>query len=259
MASDRTSQGDPAKTLALLWRNHGDADAAPARKGPRPRLSVDAVVMAAISLADEAGLGAVTMRAVADRLSISPMSLYTYVPGKGELLDLMVDSLYLAMPRPSLPPAGRWRESVRAVADQNRALLQGHPWVAQVATSRPPLGPGMLAKYEYELGAFDELGLSDVEMDAALTYLLTFVEAAAVAAREAAGQAGDSGVDDSGWWEEVAPILERFVTAEAYPLASRVGTAAGVEQGAAYDPDRAYAFGVERVLDGLAALIEERS
>jgi Tetracyclin repressor-like, C-terminal domain len=130
--------------------------------------------------------------------------------------------------------------------------------VAQVSTSRPPLGPGMMAKYEYELHAFDGLGLSDVEMDAALTFLLTFVEAAAAAAREAAGLAGDLGVDDAGWWEEVAPIIERFVTADAYPLASRVGTAAGVEQGAAYDPDRAYAFGVERVLDGLAALIEER-
>jgi AcrR family transcriptional regulator len=258
MASERTSQGDPAKTLALLWRNHDDADPTGPRKGPRPRLSVDAVVAAAISLADEAGLRALTMRAVADRLSISPMSLYTYVPGKAELLDLMVDSLYLAMPRPALP-AGRWRKSVRAVADQNRALLGEHPWVAQVSTSRPPLGPGLMAKYEYELGAFDDLGLSDVETDAALTFLLTFVQAAATAAHEAAGPAGDSGVDDAGWWDEVAPILERFVTEDAYPLASRVGTAAGVEQGAAYDPDRAYAFGVERVLDGLAALIKDRS
>jgi AcrR family transcriptional regulator len=256
VTAGRTSEGNPAKTLGLLWRDRDDPQRSRPRKGPRQRLDVDQVVAAGIALADESGLEALTMRAIADRLSVSPMSLYTYVPGKAELLDLMLDSLYLAMPRPSLPPPERWREGVRAIADQNRELFQAHPWAARVSTARPPLGPGLMAKYEYELGAFEGLGLGDVEMDAALTHLLTFVQAAAVAAEDAAGLASDSGVDDSGWWDEVAPLLERFVTPADYPLASRVGTAAGVEQGAAFDPERAYSFGIERTQDGLAALIE---
>lgn len=259
MPTTGTSQGDPAKTLALLWRNRDGALPEPRRKGPRQRLDVDAIVAAGISLADEGGLEAVTMRAVAARLAVSPMTLYTYVPGKAELLDLMVDSVYLAMPRPALPPPKRWRQGVRAIADRNRALLGAHPWVAQLSTARPPLGPGLMAKYEYELGAFEGLGLSDLEIDAALTHLLAFVQSAVVAAQAAAGLAGESGVDDATWWRKVEPLLQRFVTPAEYPLASRVGTAAGVEQGAAYDANRAYAFGLERTLDGLGALIEARS
>ena len=89
---------DLARTLSLLWR-----ETEPPRRGPRPRHSVDDVVEAAIAIADADGLDAVTMRAVAERLGISPMSLYTYVPGKAELLDLMLDAIYLAMPRQAVP------------------------------------------------------------------------------------------------------------------------------------------------------------
>ena len=80
MARSRTSGGDPARTLALLWRA-----GQPSRRGPRPRLDVDTVVDAAIALADEQGLEAVTMRALAARLRVSAMTLYGYVPGKDEL------------------------------------------------------------------------------------------------------------------------------------------------------------------------------
>src|SRR5687767_2606640 len=101
----RTGEGDPARTLGLLWRR-----SQPSRRGPRPRLSVDDVVDAAIALADEAGLEAVSIRALAERLGVSAMTLYTYVPGKTELLDLMLDALWLAMPREPAP-------TIRAVAD----------------------------------------------------------------------------------------------------------------------------------------------
>ena len=260
MATSQTSRGDAAKTLPLLWRDRDDpsAERRP-RKGPRQRLSVDAVVEAGISLADEDGLDAVSIRSVAAALGVGAMTLYRYVPSKAELLDLMLDSLYLSMPRPSLPAADEWRGAFRQIADLNRTLFERHPWAARISTTRPPLGPGLTAKYEYELTPFDELGLTDVEMDAALTYLLAFVQAAAISAQEATKLTDESGVDESGWWQEVGPLLGRAITPEAYPLASRVGTAAGVEQGAAYHPDRAYSFGVERVLDGLGALIEDRS
>ena len=255
MATNRTSQGDHATTLALLWRDRdGSAEDRP-RKGPRQRLDVGTVIANAIALADEGGLEALTVRAIANRLSVSPMSLYTYVPGKAELLDLMLDALYLAMPRPPLPPPDDWREALRTVAEQNRALFREHPWAAHVSTARPPLGPGLMAKYEYELGALEGLGLTDLEMDSALTYLLGFVQAAAVAGDAVRDTQAETGDDDSSWWEEVGPIFERFIDPADYPLATRVGTAAGTEQGAAFDPERAWAFGIERVLDGLGALI----
>ena len=246
MPSHRTSEGDPARTLALLWREQPRPS-----RGPSPRLSVDAVVEAAIALADADGLDAVTMRAVAAQLGVSPMTLYGYVPGKSELLDLMLDSLYLEMPR---KPWGRrkWRSRLRAVADGNRGLYEAHPWAASVSTARPPLGPGQMAKYEHELSALEGVGLGDVEMDAALTYLLAFVQGVAVSAAAAAA----APEPDEEWWAAAGPLLERVMDPAAYPLAARVGSAAGEAQNAAYDADRAYAFGLERVLDGLAALID---
>lgn len=260
MSSSPSGRGDPAKTLALLWRDRADPSGGTGtRKGPRKRLDVDTVVAAGIGLADAAGLEALTMRAIAERLSISPMSLYTYVPGKAELLDLMLDAVYMAMPRPPLPPTPQWRPGLRSIAEQNRSLYKEHPWAARITTARPPLGPGLMAKYEYELGALDGLGLSDLEIDASLTFLLAFTQATAIAAQDAQQIAGESGVDDLGWWEEVGPLLERLVPAQDYPLAARVGAAAGHEQGAAYDPDGAFSFGLERVLDGLGLLIESRA
>ena len=202
------------------------------------------MVEAAIALADADGLESVTMRAVAERLGVSPMTLYTYVPGKAELLDLMLDALWLAMPRPA--HLDDWRERVRAVADANRALFAAHPWAARVTTARPPLGPGLMAKYEHELGAFD--GLSDLARDAALTHVLGFVQG--IAAQEPAED------PDLEWWEAVGPLLAELVTAEDYPLATRVGSAAGEAQGGAYDAERAYAFGLELILEGLATRVQ---
>jgi len=207
-----------------------------------------------IGLADDGGLAAVTIRAVARAVGAAPMSLYTYVPGKAELLDLMLDAAYAAMPRADTS-ARVWRERVRAVAEENRVVFADHPWAARVSTGRPPLGPGSIGKYEHELAAFDGLGLDDVDRDACLAYVVEFVRAAALAAQDAA-DARAGGRDDAQWWAEAGPVLARVLDPAAYPLASRVGTAAGAAHGSAADPDHAYRFGLDRVLDGLAAFVE---
>jgi hypothetical protein len=113
-----------------------------------------------------------------------------------------------------------------------------------------------MAKYEHELSALDGLGLSDIEIDAALTYLLTFVQAWARAAADARATRQDTAMDDEQWWAASAPLLERVLDPRAYPLAVRVGTAAGTAHRSAYNPRHAYDFGLQRILDGLAALIE---
>ena len=255
MTADRSSAGDPARTLELLWRHH-DGAAAPdgerRRPGPRPGLSVDAVVRAGTALADTAGLAALSMRRLAADLGASPMTLYTYVPGRAELLDLMLDEAYARMER---RPAGRgWRQRATAVAEDNRALHRRHPWTVEVATTRPTLGPGQTGKYEHELAALAALGLDDVGTDAALTFLLGFVQTCARAEVDARAAAQESAMSDEAWWQQNAPLLARVLDPATYPLATRVGAAAGQAHGGAYDPDAAWEFGLARVLDGLAAL-----
>ncbi|MGW4531635.1 TetR/AcrR family transcriptional regulator C-terminal domain-containing protein [Nocardia sp. NPDC004340] len=249
---ERSSAGDPVRTLELLWREPGSGGSA---RGPKQRTTVDAVVAAAIGIADTQGLAALTMRSVAAALGITPMATYTYVPGKAELLDLMLDTVYQRMERHDLGGMG-WRERVSTIAAENRAMLAAHPWVAYLPTTRPPLGPGVAAKYDHELRAFDGLGLGDLDMDAALTYVLGFVTSTAQLAIDTAGAAAESGQSDHDWWERAAPLLARVFDAERYPLAARVGEAAGQAHDSAYSADHAYEFGLARVLDGLAGLIE---
>ncbi|MFF5447835.1 TetR/AcrR family transcriptional regulator [Streptomyces sp. NPDC012888] len=250
MGKDRSGgAGDPARTLELLWREPAGpapAERAPGRRGPRQGLSVDAVVDAATELADAEGLDALTMRALAQRLGVTPMTLYTYVPGKAELLDLMLDQAYRRMARRATGPGDPWRQRVTRVAEDNRDLLARHPWVTELAVTRPPMGPGVIDKYAHELAAFDGIGLPDLEMDAALTHLLSFVHAAVRAAAQAAEH--NRRLSDEDWWTATAPVLRRVVKSENHPLASRVGTAAG-----AYNPQFAWEFGLRCVLDGIAS------
>jgi hypothetical protein len=183
------------------------------------------------------------------------MTLYTYVPGRGELLDLMLDAVYAQMPE-SRHEGGGWRDRVRALAEANRALFERHPWVAGVDTMRPGLGPGAVGKYDRELRAFDGRGLDDVTMDAALAWVLAFVQGWARTALAAVRIQRDSALTEEEWWADAAPILAQVMTPEAYPLAVRVGRAAGEAHGAAWEAGHAFDFGLERVLDGLAPLLE---
>jgi AcrR family transcriptional regulator len=256
MAQERSSGGDPVRTLELLWRDTPTDGSAPPRRGPRRGLDLDSLVDTAIGLADREGLAAVSMRRLARTLGVSAMTVYTYVPGKAELLDLMLDTTYARMSRVSTGN-GPWRQRLTEVAGENRALFAVHPWVCAVSTLRPTLGPGAIGKYEHELAALDGLGLTDLEMDDCLTHLLSFVEANARARADAEGARRETAMDDQQWWDRVGPVLAGFIGAGShYPLATRVGTAAGSGRGSAHDPDHAYRFGLKRVLDGLAVLVD---
>ncbi|WP_346775832.1 TetR/AcrR family transcriptional regulator [Micromonospora sp. HNM0581] len=249
MSEHRTGGGDPAHTLRLLWRQTDGP-----RRGPRQGRSLDEIVTVAIELADTEGLESVTMRALAQAVGVAPMTLYTYVPGKAELLDLMLDLIYTNMERPDRS-GEPWQTRVAAVAADNRSLFTAHPWAAEVATGRPPLGPGQMTKYEYELRAFDGTGLDDVTRDAALTYVLDFVRAAARSSAEARSAQQESAWTDEQWWTANAPLLAQVLDERRFPTAVRVGAAAGAAQNAAYNPDQAYEFGLARILDGLTTLI----
>lgn len=258
MAAEYSGGGDPARTMALLW----GTGKKPSR-GPKPGLSVEKILRVAIGVADGEGLGALSMRRLAKELGVSTMSLYTYVPAKAELVDVMLDAVMGETRRPDSAAESLgcgWRERLEAVARENRALYRRHPWVLQVAaTTRPPLGPNVIAKYDRELRAIDGIGLTDVEMDSVLTLVLEYVEGATWRAAEASQSENRTGVSDEEWWAANAPLLEKVFDAGRYPTAARVGAAAGEALQAAYDPDYAFEFGLGRVLDGVAAFVRQRS
>jgi AcrR family transcriptional regulator len=240
--------------MELLW---GRADDSP-RRGPRPKLRMADIVRAAIAIADGNGLAALSMRKLAEELGVTAMSLYTYVPGKAELLDLMLDTVSAETARPSDVDGG-WRARLTLIARENWALYHRHPWMLQVATSRPVLGPNIVARYDYELSAIDGIGLTDIEMDMTVSLLADFVHGAVRAAINAARAEQVTGQSETEWWATFAPLLEKVYDAERFPTATRVGAAAGEEFQAASAPERTFEFGLERLLDGLEALVRSRS
>lgn len=241
--------GDPARTMALLWRAPGEPGRRP---GPRAGIDVDRIVAAAVELADAEGLAAVTMRRLGTELGVGAMTLYTHVPGKGELVDLMYDAV-LGEVHPS-PPAGGWRERLTAVAHENWDLFVRHPWAAHLGTGRPVLGPNLMRKYDLELAAVDGLGLSEVDMELVITLVGDFVRGSVGGLHDKRAVERSSGLTDEQWWAVVEPHVDRVFDAERFPTAARVGPVAGPELGAG-DPARSFEFGLARLLDGIAVLL----
>jgi AcrR family transcriptional regulator len=251
MATEFSGSGDPGKSIALLWGVTG-----PGRRGPKPSRSVDEVVHAAIALADAEGLAATSIRRVAEALGLSPMSLYTYVPSKAELIDLMLDRVAGEAAPPDAPD---WRGRLEQLARGRWAVAQRHPWVTQVSMHRPPLGPHLLAAAERTLRAIDGLGLSELEMEQVISAIGDYVRGAIRAALDAREVARATGMTDEQWWALNQPLLKDKVDPAGFPTITKIGEAyeAGKIQG--HDPERNFEFGLQRMLDGVAAFIAERN
>ncbi|MFS3127679.1 TetR/AcrR family transcriptional regulator C-terminal domain-containing protein [Nocardioides sp. Bht2] len=240
----------PRSLIDLLWRDHPDAPIGGAR-GPKARISTGSVVAAAIALADADGLAAVTIRSLATDLGVSTMSIYTHVNSRDDLLVLMADAAHGAAaaargPVSDLP----WRAGVAALAEANLEELRRRPWLLEIDDDRSALGPGTIAKYDRELAVLVRLGLDDVTTDAALTFVLDFVRSSARALRTPrhAAELAEN-------WPNLSVSLADYL-GDAYPLAQRVGAAAGEAMGGVGEPSFAWRFGLARLLDGLAALAQ---
>lgn len=239
-------QADQARTLLeLLWRHQ-----LPARRGgrgPKQTVSVDAVVAAAIGLADREGYEKVSMRAVAAELGLRPMSLYTYVPSKEALTTLMVDSV--AAEDPPIPPELPARGRLAAVARRIREEFLTHPWLFEVPGWRMVIGPGRIRRYERQLAAVDGLGLTDAEMDRVIAVLTQFATGNARTTLAATHSVREQ--SDADWWETYGPLLTRVMPAAEYPLSARVGAAVGELYQAPGDPAGDFEYGLARLIDGI--------
>jgi len=241
---EAAGDGEPARRESIWMR--------PARKarGPQPGYSREEMASAAVRIADAEGLEAVSMRRVASEIDAAAASLYRYVDGKDELLELMVDSVLAAQPPAS---TGVWRTDLRALAYAVRETTLRHPWMAPLSAFRPSLGPNSLLWMERSIRTVEGLPLCLDEKLAAVGAVMTFVRGSVaneLAEREAAAR---SGLNVDQWMAAQGPYGRAIIEGGAYPALARVM----IEAQGPHAPDRherAFEFGLDLVLDGLAAV-----
>lgn len=180
------------------------------------------------------------------------MSVYTHVNSRDDLLVLMADRAHSQM---ASTPFGRpnWQTRVRLVADDNLALLRSRPWLLDIDDPRLALGPGAIAKYDHELHAFDGADQTDLQRNAALTFVLDFTRSTAARIVQT-----PSDTDFGDTWEQAAESLSRYA-GPRFPLAQSVGRAAGEAMGSPCNAEAAWEFGLTRVIAGLASVVDPTS
>lgn len=227
----------PEPTAAdLLW-------AAPRtpKRGPRPRVRLDEIVATAVRLADAEGIAAASMQRVADELGVTKMALYRYVPGRAELVALMVD----AAMGPAPEPAGDdWRAGLERWARAMRDVFTAHRWLLATAVGPRVFGPNELGWTESGLAALAELPLTAAErLD---TLALVGAQQRGLLQQQTEGEVE----------ARLGAMLAEVLAANAadYPLAA----AAFGDAAADGEHDHADDYGLARILDGIAALAAAR-
>jgi AcrR family transcriptional regulator len=221
---------------------------------PRP-LSRAAIVAAAIEIADADGLEAVSIRRLATKLDARPMSLYSHIGRKGDLIDLMVDEVMGGAIIPGGPPTDDWREGLRQIAQRTRESTRAHPWMIAAAFHRPFLGPNALRHIDQSLAAVSALPLSPERKRAVLlavdTYTLGFVRWEVRSAAKA--KAKDDACAGRGDPRHTPEEIDAYVRAQAasgeYPhLAEFIG-----KDGILGVKAERFEVGLEWLLTGIAA------
>jgi AcrR family transcriptional regulator len=238
--------------LDLLWG--GEARAA---RGRRPGLSLERVVHAALELAEMSGLETVTMSRVAERLGFTTMALYRHVRSKDELVALMVESAVGAPPEPAAAAAPGWRAQLERWAWDLLAVLRRHPWALSVPLAALPFGPSRAAWLDRGLRGFADTALDEDEK-AALVLLVNNYVFSEMRLTQQLVDAGDEGGADGVAVPEHGAQLSALVDSERFP-ALRRALDAGIFDPPASDRDADFAFGLERILDGIELLVEERA
>jgi AcrR family transcriptional regulator len=245
MAGSSPQPAPDASVRPSIWElpEHGE-------RGPKARYSRAAIAAAAVALADAEGLDAVTMRRMAAELGLGTMSLYTYVPTKDHLVQLMIDQVGGEYRFPAGPPPDP-RQAIVELARQGRDITQRHPWLPRVITTRPPaMGPAMLRYVDYFLGLLSGTGLDTGRKMELLALVNGFavnyggLQAALAEERTRTGVTAE---------QQAATQVGQLVTAAAsgrYPnLAAVLATPAPAER----DADEVFDSCISRLVEGYLA------
>jgi AcrR family transcriptional regulator len=216
-------------------------------RGPRPGLSLARIVEAGVDVASSEGLAAVSMARVAEELGTSTMSLYRYVAAKDELLTLMVDS---ALGPPPAPDAkADWRMALSGWAWGYHKRLSAHPWAVRVPITEPPTTPNQVAWMERALGSLRGTGLNEEQKASVLLLLSGYVRNDATLTVELTASGFISDQAMLGYSRRLATLTDP----DRFPAIHALLDAGVFDR--ADPPEKEFSFGLERILDGIEALI----
>jgi AcrR family transcriptional regulator len=258
--SGSTSDTGASDASDVLWLRPQRA-----RRQPQAALSLAEIARAALAIADAEGTEALTMRRIAQDLGCGTMSLYRHVRTKDEVFDLIVDTALGEVAQPAAP-SGDWLADLRQLAVAKRTVLLAHPWLAQLIAGRPLVGPHALATTEFSLRVVADLGLSMDDRVRVINTLHSFVNGfvqtesgertwrlPADDAPGTDGSGGGSGGSADDWRTRTLPYLRHVLDRGDHPHFSALVNEATSHP----DPDADFAWQLQRVLDGLATVVND--
>ncbi|WP_405470939.1 TetR/AcrR family transcriptional regulator [Streptomyces anulatus] len=223
-------------------------------KGPKPGLSLERIVAAAVGVAASDGLAAVSMGRVAQELGASTMSLYRYVSAKDELYVLMQEAA-VGPPEPlsALETGAGWRAALTEWAAAQRERYHGHLWALRIPIGGPPATPNSIAWWEQGLQALGGSGLGEGDKTSVILLISNFVRSEALMMSDLAAAVTARGITPEELMASHERTLKRLVDPERHP-----GITRQLETGVMSEPDEAdyeFDFGMGVLLDGVEALI----
>lgn len=245
--ADSTAPPAGNKRFAPLW----DPPAPPTRGRP-PRVNRTQVVDAAVTIADESGLDAVSMRSIARTLGVGTMTLYSHVPSRDHLIDAMIDHAYadFTLPDPALP----WRPALEAYARGYFSLLRAHSWLLTVNTWRMPLAPHVFDADEAAFRILVDTGLTANQVVETIGIVNQTVSGFARAADAEVADERDQSTDYEAYWSAQSDFWENTFDPARYPTMTRLWTV-----GAFDDAATPFDLRIGALLDTIELLIERSS
>lgn len=247
MAASVRVDPDLRRRSELLWD-----DRAQATRGPKAGLTPDDVVQAAMQIADEDGLAAVTMAAVAARVGFTTMATYRYFPNKEALLDAIVDAAFGTPPRPA-EPRGNWRDELGKWSRAKRAMLCARPWLAELPFVAAPHGPNWLSWLEAVTAALAMTGLTSPDIGEMIGVIDGFTRGASDTAISLARYRA-RGMSDQEWAAAVGADLGRAIGDPRFPRFAALLTTPS--DGRPRTMEESFDFGLQRVLDGIELYVK---
>lgn len=216
--------------------------------GVRQRLNKDGVLDAAVRFADEVGIDALTMRALAEHLGVVPMALYKHVTNKRDLLDEMVDRVWGEVTEPR---SGRgWKPAMRDRSLSLRGAMTRHRWAVGLMEAHGQPGPENLRQHNAMMGCLRESGFSFRTTVHVTSMLDAYVYGFALQQKTLSFETPEESAQVAAATQE-AQAAQGAALAELYPYLVEVVVELGKR---GYDYDAEFETGLDLLLDGVDQL-----